>query len=97
MASALDLWEHETGLHSKRVACDTLELAQRSIHDAPERLRQIYWGAVLYDIGKIGIPDAILLKEGPLTDSESAGNAHTSGKRVKNAWHAGCGGNRPEP
>ena len=70
LASALDLWEHETGLHSKRVACDTLELAQRSIHDAPERLRQIYWGAVLYDIGKIGIPDAILLKEGPLTDSE---------------------------
>ena len=70
LASALDLREHKTGLHSKRVACHTLELTRRSIHDAPERLRQIYWGALLHDIGKIGIPDAILLKEGPLTDSE---------------------------
>ncbi len=70
LASALDLREHETGLHSKRVACHTLELARRSVHDAPERLRQIYWGALLHDIGKIGIPDAILLKEGSLTDSE---------------------------
>jgi putative nucleotidyltransferase with HDIG domain len=70
LASALDLREHETGLHSKRVACHTLELARRSIQDAPERLRQIYWGALLHDIGKIGIPDAILLKQGPLNDSE---------------------------
>lgn len=70
LASALDLREHETGLHSKRVACHTLELARRSIPDAPERLRQIYWGALLHDIGKIGVPDAILLKHGPLTDVE---------------------------
>ena len=70
LALALDLREHETGLHSKRVACHTLELARRSVHDAPERLRQIYWGAMLHDIGKIGIPDAILLKEERLTESE---------------------------
>ena len=70
LASALDLREHETGLHSKRVACHTLELARRSVHEAPERLRQIYWGALLHDIGKIGIPDAILLKQGPLNDGE---------------------------
>lgn len=70
LASALDLREHETGLHSKRVACHTLELARRSVDDAPERLRQVYWGALLHDIGKIGIPDAILLKHGALTDSE---------------------------
>lgn len=70
LASALDLREHETGLHSKRVACHTLELARRSISDDPGRLRQIYWGALLHDIGKIGIPDAILLKHGPLTDSQ---------------------------
>ena len=69
LASALDLREHETGLHSQRVACHTLELARRSL-DAPERLRQIYWGALLHDIGKIGISDAVLLKDGPLTDSE---------------------------
>ncbi|WP_246590993.1 hypothetical protein [Georgfuchsia toluolica] len=56
LAAALDLREHETGLHFKRVACHTLELARRSIHDAPEYLRQIYWGALLHDIGRIGIP-----------------------------------------
>lgn len=56
LAAALDLREHETGLHSKRVACHTLELARRFIHDAPEYLRQIYWGALLHDIGRIGIP-----------------------------------------
>jgi len=72
LASALDLREHETGLHSKRVACHTLELARHSVHDAPEHLRQIYWGALLHDIGKIGIPDAILLKVGALTESEWA-------------------------
>jgi HD-GYP domain-containing protein (c-di-GMP phosphodiesterase class II) len=70
LASALDLREHETGLHSKRVACHTLELARRSVPEASERLRQIYWGALLHDIGKIGISDAVLLKDGPLTDSE---------------------------
>jgi len=70
LASALDLREHETGLHSKRVACHTLELARHAFKDDPARLRQIYWGALLHDIGKIGIPDAILLKQGPLTDGE---------------------------
>ena len=69
LVSALDVREHETGLHSKRVACHTLVLAKRFTQD-PERLRQIHWGALLHDIGKIGIPDAILLKEGPLTEDE---------------------------
>ena len=69
LAAALDAREHETGLHSKRVACHTLVLAKRFSSDA-EQLRQVYWGALLHDIGKIGIPDAILLKQGPLTDEE---------------------------
>ena len=69
LASALDSREHETGLHSKRVACHTLVLARRFTSD-PLRLRQVYWGALLHDIGKIGIPDAILLKEGPLDADE---------------------------
>lgn len=69
LVSALDLREHETGLHSKRVACHTVVLARRFIAD-PNGLQQIYWGALLHDIGKIGVPDAILLKPGPLTDSE---------------------------
>ncbi len=69
LAGALDIREHETGLHSKRVACHTLVLARRFIKDT-ERLRQIYWGALLHDIGKIGIPDAILLKQGMLNEEE---------------------------
>lgn len=71
LAAALDTREHETGEHSKRVACHTLVLARRFIRDA-ERLRQIYWGALLHDLGKIGIPDAVLLKPGPLNADEQA-------------------------
>lgn len=70
LATALDLREHETGLHSRRVACHTLELARRSVTNSTERLRQIYWGALLHDIGKIGVPDSILLKQGPLSAEE---------------------------
>ncbi len=71
LAAALDAREHETGLHSKRVACHALLLARRFTADE-ERLKQIYWGALLHDIGKIGIPDAVLLKQGSLTDAEWA-------------------------
>lgn len=69
LAEALDIREHETGEHSKRVACHTLVLARRFTAD-PNQLRQIYWGALLHDIGKIGIPDAILLKQGALNEDE---------------------------
>ena len=71
LVSALDLREHETGLHSKRVACHTLVLARRFTTDS-NVLQQIYWGALLHDIGKIGISDAILLKPDSLTESEWA-------------------------
>ena len=69
LAAGLDAREHETGLHSQRVACHTQILARHFTQD-PQRLRQIYWGALLHDIGKVGIPDAILLKDGPLTEDE---------------------------
>lgn len=69
LAAALDAREHETGLHSKRVACHTLVLAKH-FSDDESILRQVYWGALLHDIGKIGISDAILLKQGPLTPEE---------------------------
>ncbi len=69
LVTALDAREHETGLHSKRVACHTLVLARR-FTDERDKLQQIYWGALLHDIGKIAIPDAILLKQGKLTDDE---------------------------
>ncbi len=69
LTEALDAREHETGLHSKRVACHTLVLARRYTRDE-DMLHQVYWGALLHDIGKIGIPDAILLKHGALDDHE---------------------------
>lgn len=69
LVAALDAREHETGLHSKRVACHTLVLARR-FSSAAKLLRQVYYGALLHDIGKIGIPDAVLLKEGPLDADE---------------------------
>lgn len=69
LAKTLDMREHETGLHSKRVACHTMVLAKHFTNDK-EILRQVYWGALLHDIGKIGVRDAVLLKQGPLTKSE---------------------------
>ncbi len=69
LAEALDLRERETGLHSKRVASHTLLLA-RHFYREPGALREIYWGSLLHDIGKIGVPDAILLKADRLSDEE---------------------------
>lgn len=69
LAEALDIREHETGDHSKRVACHTLVLARRFITD-PHQLRQIYWGSLLHDVGKIGVSDAVLLKQDALNEDE---------------------------
>ncbi|HSC93678.1 MAG TPA: HD domain-containing phosphohydrolase [Burkholderiales bacterium] len=69
LVAALDAREHETGLHSKRVACHTLILARHYSAD-PRELQQVYLGALLHDIGKIGIPDSVLRKDGPLTEAE---------------------------
>ena len=69
LAEALDLRERETGLHSKRVATHTLLLATHHYKRVKD-LREIYWGSLLHDIGKIGVPDAVLLKPGRLSDEE---------------------------
>jgi len=69
LAEALDMREHETGDHSKRVACHTLVLARRFTAD-PDLLRQIYWGSLLHDVGKIGVSDAVLLKNGAFNEDE---------------------------
>jgi HD-GYP domain-containing protein (c-di-GMP phosphodiesterase class II) len=69
LAEALDLREMETGLHSKRVATHTLLLAVHHFKKESD-LREVYWGSLLHDIGKIGVPDAILLKQGQLSDQE---------------------------
>lgn len=67
LVAALDAREHETSNHSQRVAEYTVLLADEMGIKEPEIL-EIHKGALLHDIGKIGIPDAILLKPGKLTD-----------------------------
>ena len=66
---ALDLRDKETEGHSLRVTEMTLKLA-RALGLRDHALAQIRWGALLHDIGKMGVPDGILLKPGPLTDDE---------------------------
>lgn len=66
---ALDLRDHETEGHSQRVTEMTERLACALGMSEEERLH-VRRGALLHDIGKMGIPDSILLKPGPLTDDE---------------------------
>ncbi len=68
---ALDLRDHETEGHTLRVADLTLKLA-RAMQVGETQLKAIRRGALLHDIGKMGVPDAILLKDGSLTDEEWA-------------------------
>jgi diguanylate cyclase (GGDEF)-like protein/PAS domain S-box-containing protein/putative nucleotidyltransferase with HDIG domain len=68
-ARALDLRDHETEGHSRRVTEMTVRLA-RAMGVPEAEIVHIRRGALLHDIGKIGVPDAILRKPGPLTDDE---------------------------
>lgn len=69
LGAALDLRDNETAGHSRRVSQYCLEMAKSMGVDA-ERLKHIARGSYLHDIGKIGVPDAILLKPGKLTPEE---------------------------
>jgi putative nucleotidyltransferase with HDIG domain len=66
---ALDLRDRETEGHTLRVTEMMISLARRFGFDE-EELKHIHWGALLHDIGKMGVPDHILLKPGPLTGEE---------------------------
>ena len=66
---ALDLRDKETEGHSSRVTDMTLRLARAlGVHDS--EMIHLRRGALLHDIGKMAIPDHILLKPGPLTVEE---------------------------
>jgi PAS domain S-box-containing protein/putative nucleotidyltransferase with HDIG domain len=66
---ALDLRDRETEGHTQRVTEMALRLA-RQLGCTDEELLHIRRGALLHDMGKMGIPDEILQKPGPLTDEE---------------------------
>lgn len=68
-ARALELRDRETEGHTRRVTRLTMDLA-RYMRISEDELVNIYRGVLLHDIGKMGVPDQILRKTGPLTDPE---------------------------
>jgi len=69
LGAAIDLRDNETAGHSQRVCRYSLEIA-RALGWSDKQLNNLAQGAYLHDIGKLGIPDGILLKPGPLSPDE---------------------------
>jgi response regulator RpfG family c-di-GMP phosphodiesterase len=69
LTAALDARDSETSGHSRRVVSFSLRLGREMGLDADE-LRALEFGALLHDVGKIGVPDAILRKPAQLDDDE---------------------------
>jgi response regulator RpfG family c-di-GMP phosphodiesterase len=69
LGAAIDLRDDATAGHSQRVCLYALEIARR-MGWQDEQLKNLARGAYLHDIGKLGIPDGILLKPGALTPEE---------------------------
>ncbi len=69
LSAALDSRDTETEGHSRRVVEYTAAIA-RELALTGREIRGLLNGALLHDVGKIGIPDAILAKRGPLTSAE---------------------------
>ena len=67
----LDLKDISTGVHSTRLAEWALRVA-RKLNIPEQHMYQVEVAALLHDIGKVGVPDAILKKQGPLTAEERA-------------------------
>lgn len=71
LAAAIDAKDTYTNGHSVRVAEYSREIARRAGYDSASQ-RRIYITGILHDVGKIGIPDAIINKKGRLDDEEYA-------------------------
>lgn len=71
LAAAIDAKDEYTHGHSARVAMYSTQIA-REAGKTEEECEQIYFAALLHDVGKIGVDDAIINKEGRLTDEEFA-------------------------
>lgn len=69
LGSALDTRDPETQQHTERVTRYTVTIARAmGIHGAA--IRDMEWGAMVHDVGKIGIPDGILMKPGSLDEHD---------------------------
>jgi putative nucleotidyltransferase with HDIG domain len=71
LGAALDLKDHETADHCARVSENSVRLGRR-LELSDFELQNLRWGAYLHDMGKIGIPESILLKAGALSPGERA-------------------------
>ena len=69
LGAAIDLRDGQTAGHSRRVALCAIKILTE-MHGTTQQLRSLAMGAWLHDIGKLAIPDAILLKPGALTEAE---------------------------
>jgi putative nucleotidyltransferase with HDIG domain len=69
LMAALDVRDQETEGHTRRVVLYSMTLAQK-LGLSEDQLLDLRRGAMVHDIGKLGIPDSILLKPGPLTEEE---------------------------
>ena len=71
LANAIDAKDKYTHGHSARVAMYSTQIA-REAGKSEEMCEKVYFAALLHDVGKIGVPDAIINKDGKLTDEEFA-------------------------
>jgi putative nucleotidyltransferase with HDIG domain len=69
LVSAMDVRHKETRDHSERVMRMTVALARR-VGLEGDALRHVRFGALLHDIGKLALPDSVLIKPGPLSPEE---------------------------
>jgi diguanylate cyclase (GGDEF)-like protein len=72
---AIDMRDGFTRVHSDRVSLFATELASR-LGFVESDIEKVRLGSLIHDVGKIGIPDAILRKEGQLTDEQIEGLSH---------------------
>jgi HD-GYP domain-containing protein (c-di-GMP phosphodiesterase class II) len=76
LAEAVDKRDPFTSKHSQRVRSISVDIG-RQMHVSAAELEALEWGGLLHDVGKIGVPDSILLKQGKLTREERITmNAH---------------------
>jgi HD-GYP domain-containing protein (c-di-GMP phosphodiesterase class II) len=69
LANAIDLRDEYTSTHSQQIATWAARTAQL-LNCSPEMVKSVYWGGLLHDIGKIGVPDGILRKSSQLDADE---------------------------
>jgi hypothetical protein len=76
LAEAVDKRDPFTSKHSQRVRTISVDIG-RQLHVSAAELEALEWGGLLHDVGKIGVPDNVLLKQGKLTREERITmNAH---------------------